>query len=190
MIGETMNSRIKILFLISAVIISSRQTDIARADSYVGFCDHVEQIGPGNTILVLYLYWPPKQAVEEAYIYMTGNMVMGLYHVDPDYEEFRDLSITVYGYLEEIDEVWFDVAEYTFEEEGQFVVRAYFDDANFLSLISSYNFRFQIEYAPDLNGVPVIEPYLEDFSATLVILADDSTSGQNLSMGDIKKLWR
>lgn len=185
-----MKTRFSTLVLISAVIMGSGLAGIATADSYVEICDHIEEIGPGNTILVLYLYWPPKQPVEEAYIYMTGNMVMGLYHVDPDYEEFRDLSITIYGYLEEIDEVWFDVAEYTFEEEGQFEVRAYLDNANFLSLISSYNFRFQVEYSPDLNGVPVIEPYLEDFSATLVILADDSTSGQALSMGDIKKLWR
>jgi len=161
----------------------------ATADSYVEICDDVDQIGHGNTILVTNLYWPLGEAIEEAYILMTGSISFGLYHVDPDYDEIKDLSLTVCGDLLEIDEDGHDNTEYMFEEEGEFTVRSYFDDASFLSLIGSYRLRFSIRYAA-FAGVPIIDPYFENFSATLVIISDDSTYMQELSVGEVKMLWK
>jgi len=158
------------------------------ADEYFQMYQDEEMLGAGNNLTVINLHYPNVTSIDRVYIEMRGVMRMGVYHVDPDYEDTAPLGLTVFGYLFEAYDSGWDRLEHSFKEDGQFTVQLDFNDAEWLSTGPVFALQFSVNYT-DFAGVPIIDPVFEVVSATFVIV-DDDVAIEVLSMGEVKSLWK
>lgn len=160
------------------------------ADGRVNIYEREALVEVGDMILLTNVSFPDVDVVDRAYINLVGTVKFGIYDVDPDYQTQEILRLKVVSNVFSGATGAHDTVRYEFMEEGLFYIQVEYHNAEFLTMGDNITVQFTTMYSSDISGVPIIDPYLVDFTAVLVVEADDQVYAEVMSIGDVKERWK